>query len=91
MDAEDNDVPSGDMMEAASVDADAEPDDLAKLLSQLSLERYQPIFEEQEVDIESFMTLNDDDLKELGIDASGARDQILTAITRLNGTEHKNG
>ena len=59
-------------------------DDLAKLLSQLSLERYQPIFEEQEVDIEAFLTLNNEDLKELGIDASPARDQILGAIHRLN-------
>ena len=66
------------------VDVGGEEDDLAKLLSQLSLERYQPIFEEQEVDIEAFMTLNNEDLKELGIDASPARDQILGAIKRLN-------
>ena len=71
------------------VDIDSE-DDLAKLLSQLSLERYQPIFEEQEVDIEAFLTLNNEDLKELGIDASPAREQILNAINKLNDSSTKN-
>jgi ankyrin repeat protein len=59
-------------------------DELSSLLMQLSLERYQPIFEEQEVDLEAFVTLTDEDLQELGIDAAAARGQILTAIRRLN-------
>uniref|UniRef100_A0A3B3I3E4 Ankyrin repeat and sterile alpha motif domain containing 6 n=1 Tax=Oryzias latipes TaxID=8090 RepID=A0A3B3I3E4_ORYLA len=50
----------------------------------LSLEKYQPIFEEQEVDMEAFLTLTDGDLKELGIKTDGPRQQILAAISELN-------
>jgi len=76
---------SGDIDCSEVTEAIVEPagDDLGALLSQLSLERYQPIFEEQEVDIEAFMTLTNDDLQELGIDAFPAREQILAAIQRL--------
>ncbi|XP_064641008.1 ankyrin repeat and SAM domain-containing protein 6-like isoform X2 [Lineus longissimus] len=59
-------------------------DELGGLLKNLSLERYQPIFEEQEVDMEAFLTLTDHDLKELGISHNEPRKQILSAITELN-------
>ncbi|KAJ3611736.1 hypothetical protein NHX12_021750 [Muraenolepis orangiensis] len=59
-------------------------DELSSILKKLSLEKYQPIFEEQEVDMEAFLTLTDGDLKELGIKTDGPRQQILTAITELN-------
>ena len=92
---DDHDNLSKDLIDVGTKEDDSvdigHQDDLAKLLSQLSLERYQPIFEEQEVDIEAFMTLNNEDLKELGIDASAARDQILSAINRLNDSGLKNG
>ena len=58
-------------------------DELKTMLKKLSLERYQPIFEEQEVDMEAFLTLTDNDLKELGIAHTEPRRQILTAITEL--------
>ena len=88
-DDDDDDISSKDLIDIGAV-MEAEQDELAKLLCQLSLERYQPIFEEQEVDIEAFMTLNNEDLEELGIDSGGARDQILTAINRLNHAGFKN-
>lgn len=59
-------------------------DELSSILKKLSLEKYQPIFEEQEVDMEAFLTLTDGDLKELGIKTDGPRQQILAAISELN-------
>uniref|UniRef100_G3UCV6 Ankyrin repeat and SAM domain-containing protein 6 n=1 Tax=Loxodonta africana TaxID=9785 RepID=G3UCV6_LOXAF len=59
-------------------------DELTGILRKLSLEKYQPIFEEQEVDMEAFLTLTDGDLKELGIKTDGSRQQILAAISELN-------
>ena len=40
---------------------------LQQLLQQLGLNKYYPIFQEQDVDIAIFLTLNDNDLKEIGI------------------------
>ncbi|XP_072880233.1 ankyrin repeat and SAM domain-containing protein 6-like isoform X3 [Hemitrygon akajei] len=59
-------------------------DELTSILKKLSLEKYQPIFEEQEVDMEAFLTLTDGDLKELGVKTDGSRQQILAAISELN-------
>ncbi|KAM6953377.1 ankyrin repeat and SAM domain-containing protein 6 [Aplochiton taeniatus] len=59
-------------------------DELSSILKKLSLEKYQPVFEEQEVDMEAFLTLTDGDLKELGIKTDGPRQQILSAISELN-------
>uniref|UniRef100_A0A8D0HBK4 NAD(+) ADP-ribosyltransferase n=1 Tax=Sphenodon punctatus TaxID=8508 RepID=A0A8D0HBK4_SPHPU len=59
-------------------------DELTGILKKLSLEKYHPIFEEQEVDMEAFLTLTDEDLKELGIKTDGSRQQILGAISELN-------
>ncbi|XP_068566162.1 ankyrin repeat and SAM domain-containing protein 6-like isoform X2 [Cebidichthys violaceus] len=59
-------------------------DELSGILKKLSLEKYQPIFEEQEVDMEAFLTLTDGDLRELGIKTDGPRQQILAAISELN-------
>ncbi|XP_055128331.2 LOW QUALITY PROTEIN: ankyrin repeat and SAM domain-containing protein 6-like [Symphalangus syndactylus] len=59
-------------------------DELTGILKKLSHEKYQPIFEEQEVDMEAFLTLTDGDLKELGIKTDGSRQQILAAISELN-------
>lgn len=58
-------------------------DEISGILRKLSLERYHPIFEEQEVDMEAFLTLTDRDLKELGISHNESRRQILAAITEL--------
>ncbi|KAG8133164.1 hypothetical protein E2320_010987 [Naja naja] len=58
--------------------------ELTGILKKLSLEKYQPIFEEQEVDMEAFLTLTDGDLKELGIKTDGSRQQILAVISELN-------
>jgi len=63
---------------------DYSEDDIEIILKKLSLEKYHPIFEEQEVDMEAFLTLNDGDLSEIGVTRKDARQQILTAIAELN-------
>ncbi|XP_063951326.1 ankyrin repeat and SAM domain-containing protein 6-like [Lytechinus pictus] len=67
----------------------SEEDELSSLLKKLSLEKYAPIFEEQEVDMEAFLALNDSDLKEMGIRHKEPRNQILTAITQMNSGKHQ--
>jgi len=63
--------------------------DLGGLLQELSLECYQPIFEEQEVDMEAFLTLTDGDLNELGIESRESRRQILAAVSELNANKDR--
>ncbi|XP_027056761.1 ankyrin repeat and SAM domain-containing protein 6-like isoform X1 [Pocillopora damicornis] len=63
--------------------------DVENLLNKLSLEKYQPIFEEQEVDMESFLTLSDGDLSELGVTRKDARQQILTAIAEIKSSKDR--
>lgn len=60
------------------------PDDIGRVLQQLSLEHYHAIFEEQEVDMEAFLSLTDDDLVELGISNDESRRQILATVGELN-------
>ena len=43
------------------------PSDLAELLDSLSLSKFLPTFEEQDVDLQVFLSLTDNDLKEVGI------------------------
>ncbi|XP_031560674.1 protein bicaudal C homolog 1-like isoform X2 [Actinia tenebrosa] len=57
--------------------------DLEKLLEKLGLMKYYNIFQEQEVDWQTFLTLTDDDLKELGVTTFGARRKLLLAIAEL--------
>lgn len=63
--------------------------DLGGILQKLSLECYQPIFEEQEVDMEAFLTLTDCDLKDLGIQSHESRRQILAAISEMNASKEQ--
>lgn len=43
------------------------PMNLHQLLVELGLAKYSPIFEEQDVDLAVFLTLTDNDLKEIGV------------------------
>ncbi|XP_034086650.1 bicaudal C homolog 2 [Gymnodraco acuticeps] len=58
-------------------------DDLPELLSQLGLIKYIDVFEQQEIDYLTFLTLSDEDLKEVGISTFGARRKMLLAISDL--------
>ncbi|XP_020893003.1 ankyrin repeat and SAM domain-containing protein 6 isoform X2 [Exaiptasia diaphana] len=66
------------------ISENTEKDEVADILKKLSLEKYNSMFEEQEVDMEAFLTLNEVDLKFLGVTHKDARQQILSAIKELN-------
>ncbi|XP_071538268.1 protein bicaudal C homolog 1 isoform X4 [Panulirus ornatus] len=57
--------------------------DITSILTDLQLEQYIDVFAAQEVDLSMFLTLDDTDLKELGIKIFGHRKRILMAIKDL--------
>ncbi|XP_021365322.1 protein bicaudal C homolog 1-like [Mizuhopecten yessoensis] len=58
--------------------------DIAELFSKLGLGKYTDLFQQQEIDLATFLTLTDQDLRELGISTFGARRKMLLAIADLN-------
>lgn len=60
----------------------SKPETLTELLLQLGLLKYQTIFEEQDVDLQVFLSLTDNDLKEIGIKLFGPRRKMTSAIAR---------
>ncbi|XP_070548274.1 LOW QUALITY PROTEIN: ankyrin repeat and SAM domain-containing protein 3-like [Ptychodera flava] len=56
--------------------------DLAELLESLNLSKYYHTFVEQDVDLKIFLTLTDNDLKEVGIKLFGPRRKMTSAIAR---------
>ncbi|XP_062519655.1 protein bicaudal C homolog 1-like [Corticium candelabrum] len=60
-------------------------DDLAELLCRIGLSKYATLFQDQEVDLNTFLTLGDRDLKELGVSTFGARKKMLLAIADIQG------
>uniref|UniRef100_A0A8C1VT44 BicC family RNA binding protein 1a n=1 Tax=Cyprinus carpio TaxID=7962 RepID=A0A8C1VT44_CYPCA len=63
--------------------------DLPELFSKLGLGKYTDIFQQQEIDLQTFVTLTDPDLKELGITTFGARRKMSLAISELNKSRRK--
>ncbi|XP_061397140.1 protein bicaudal C [Musca vetustissima] len=61
--------------------------DIHSLLTSLGLEHYIKIFVLNEIDLEMFMTLTEENLMELGITAFGARKKMLVAIHTLQANE----
>ena len=59
---------------------------LVDWLQQLGLERYAPVFAENEVDLEALRLLAEQDLQQLGLPL-GPRKKLLKAIAGLNGAE----
>nr|XP_046149456.1 bicaudal C homolog 2 [Oncorhynchus gorbuscha] len=64
-------------------------DDLPELLSQLGMGKYIDVFQQQEIDFQTFLTLSDEDLKEVGVSTFGARRKMLLAISDLNKSKRK--
>ncbi|XP_035768960.1 bicaudal C homolog 2 [Neolamprologus brichardi] len=64
-------------------------DDLPELLGQLGLLKYIDVFEQQEIDYQTFLTLSDEDLKEVGVSTFGARRKMLLAISELNKSKRR--
>ena len=59
-----------------------QPADLAALLATVGLQKYQPVLEQQEVDLQVFLVMTDEDLKEAGITLLGPRRKMTSAIAR---------
>jgi len=57
--------------------------DVPDILMQLHLVKYADIFREQEIDMPTFLTMNELDLKELGVNTFGARRKLLCVINEL--------
>uniref|UniRef100_A0A1B6M4K3 SAM domain-containing protein n=1 Tax=Graphocephala atropunctata TaxID=36148 RepID=A0A1B6M4K3_9HEMI len=55
--------------------------DLKAFLESISLEKYWPIFEKQNVDLKSFLNFTEDDLKSIGIKLLGPRRKMAIAIS----------
>ncbi|KAM9063056.1 protein bicaudal C homolog 1 isoform X1 [Sarcophilus harrisii] len=72
-----------------SLNSSLKGSDLPELFSKLGLGKYTDVFQQQEIDLQTFLTLTDQDLKELGITTFGARRKMLLAISELNKNRRK--
>lgn len=62
----------------------SQANDIPTLLASLDLEKYIPMFRNHEIDLYTFNTLTEEDLKEIGVQALGARRKLLTVIAEMN-------
>ncbi|CAL8305380.1 unnamed protein product [Boreogadus saida] len=60
----------------------AGPKDLAGFLEQMGFSKYLPLLEEQDIDLRMFLTLTENDLKEVGITLFGPKRKMTHAIAR---------
>ncbi|XP_067100698.1 ankyrin repeat and SAM domain-containing protein 3 isoform X1 [Osmerus mordax] len=58
------------------------PKDLAEFLEQIGYSKYLPLLEEQDIDLRIFLTLTENDLKEVGITLFGPKRKMTSAIAR---------
>ena len=62
--------------------------DIAVWLQSLGLERYEPLFHDNEIDWEVLPKLTSEDLREIGVAAIGHRRKLLDAIASLGAEIH---
>ncbi|XP_054711373.1 ankyrin repeat and SAM domain-containing protein 6-like isoform X2 [Uloborus diversus] len=60
--------------------------DLTILLNKESLQEYVQKFRDQEIDLESFLCLTEDDFKNIGIEAHDSRQKFLDIISKMRNT-----
>lgn len=58
------------------------PKDLAEFLEQIGFAKYLSLLEEQDIDLRIFLTLTENDLKEIGITLFGPKRKMTSAIAR---------
>ncbi|KTG01204.1 hypothetical protein cypCar_00047448, partial [Cyprinus carpio] len=56
--------------------------DLGEFLEQIGFSKYLPLLEEQDIDLRIFLTLTENDLKEVGITLFGPKRKMTSAIAR---------
>jgi len=57
---------------------------IGDLFQRLNLDKYTEIFHEQEIDLDTFLTMTDQDLRELGVANFGPRRKMMMAISDLS-------
>ncbi|XP_025204326.1 ankyrin repeat and SAM domain-containing protein 3-like [Melanaphis sacchari] len=57
---------------------------MEKLLKQLSLEKYWPMFDKRNIRYNDFLKLSEQDLKDIGINLFGPRRKLIMTIDKLN-------
>ncbi|XP_075035504.1 ankyrin repeat and SAM domain-containing protein 3 [Mixophyes fleayi] len=67
------------------------PKDLAELLEQIGCTKYLPIFQEQDVNLQIFLTLTETDLREVGITLFGPKRKMTSAIARWHSSARPPG
>ncbi|KAK6111137.1 KH domain family protein [Brugia pahangi] len=65
--------------------------DPAMVLAQLGCSEYLAQFRDQEIDMEAFLLLDEQNLKDIGVSTMGARKKIYNAILRLRGSARMYG
>ncbi|KAJ3313743.1 hypothetical protein HDV04_001547 [Boothiomyces sp. JEL0838] len=73
-----------DQVQALDKQDSGESNRIARVLESIDHAKYLPLFIEHEIDYQTFLTLEDGDLKELGIKALGSRKKILSVIKECN-------
>ncbi|CAL8305032.1 unnamed protein product [Lota lota] len=63
-------------------DCGARAPDLSEFLEQMGFSKYLPLLEEQDIDLRIFLTLTENDLKEVGITLFGPKRKMTHAIAR---------
>ncbi|KAM7381815.1 hypothetical protein PAMA_012596 [Pampus argenteus] len=58
------------------------PKDLSEFLEQIGFSKYLPLLKEQDIDLRIFLTLTENDLKEIGITLFGPKRKMTSAIAR---------
>uniref|UniRef100_UPI0037E8D473 ankyrin repeat and SAM domain-containing protein 3 n=1 Tax=Semicossyphus pulcher TaxID=241346 RepID=UPI0037E8D473 len=69
----------------------AGPKDLAEFLEQIGFSKYLPLLEEQDIDLRIFLTLTENDLKEIGITLFGPKRKMTSAIARWHSSARPPG
>jgi len=65
--------------------------DVASVLRLLDCAEYLPRFREQEIDMQAFLLLDEENLRDIGVATLGARKKIFNAITKLRESAGKHG
>uniref|UniRef100_H2US03 Ankyrin repeat and sterile alpha motif domain containing 3 n=1 Tax=Takifugu rubripes TaxID=31033 RepID=H2US03_TAKRU len=67
------------------------PKDLAEFLEQIGFSKYLALLEEQDIDLRIFLTLTENDLKEIGITLFGPKRKMTSAIARWHSSARPPG
>uniref|UniRef100_A0A671WJS5 Ankyrin repeat and sterile alpha motif domain containing 3 n=1 Tax=Sparus aurata TaxID=8175 RepID=A0A671WJS5_SPAAU len=67
------------------------PKDLGEFLEQIGFSKYLPLLEEQDIDLRIFLTLTENDLKEIGITLFGPKRKMTSAIARWHSSARPPG